>query len=112
MRFGAATIEPYRTTLKRRWISPKSGSISAAKISTAAKLRLAAEGRYANSPDPFTKWRLESRLRMLELVYSERYDRILNSFPGEPKNGIDVYHWHELVAPRERTLHHEVSSPL
>jgi hypothetical protein len=79
---------------------------------TEAKLRLAAEGRYANSPDSFTKWRLKSRLRMLELVYSERYDIIPNSFPAELKTGIDVYHWHELVAPRERILHHEVGSPL
>jgi Glycosyl transferase family 2 len=78
---------------------------------TVRKLSAAEAGRYAGS-DPFSRRRLETRLRMIDLAYQERYRLLPNMFPGEPKTGTSVRDWHDLVGFAERATRHQAGIPL
>ena len=73
---------------------------------TEAKLRRAWErgGRYSQSSDTFTRWRIVQRITSLNHIYSGRFDLVPNNFPGEPLLGVQLYHWQELVPENERRL--------
>lgn len=81
---------------------------------TEAKFRLAnsASGRYGASSDTFVKRRIETRLRILELAYAERYHLLPNEFPGERRRGTPVGDWRDLVDPAEREVGHRPGLPL
>lgn len=73
---------------------------------TIAKLRRAAApgGRYATSPDTFTRWRLHQRLRALDLLFDGRHDLVPSGFPGSPSTGVQLVDWRRLVEPDDREL--------
>ena len=73
---------------------------------TTARLRRAAAsgGRYCRSPDRYTRWRLEQRLASLDLVYAGRYDAVPGCYAGEPRLGVILHDWRELVPIAERDL--------
>jgi glycosyl transferase family 2 len=54
-------------------------------------------GRYGRSPDTFTTWRLQTRLRILDFLESGDLSAMPNEFPGQPHRGVSVRHWRELV---------------
>lgn len=71
---------------------------------TEQKLRLAAAptGRYAVTPDTFTRWRIAQRLDALDDVYAGRWHLVPSGFPDERRIGVDLRDWRELVRPEER----------
>jgi glycosyltransferase involved in cell wall biosynthesis len=71
---------------------------------TEGKLRraMAPGGRYAASPDDYTRGRLLERLDALDHLYAGRYERVASGFCGDRRMGIEVWDWRELVAPPER----------
>jgi Glycosyl transferase family 2 len=73
---------------------------------TEQKLRRSAapSGRYAASPDTFTRWRIAQRLQALDDVYAGRWQLVPSGFPGERRIGVDLRDWRELVRPEERRL--------
>lgn len=73
---------------------------------TVTKLRRAAApgGRYATSPDTFTRWRLHQRLQALDLLFEGRHNLVPNGFPGAPATGVHLVDWRKLVRPDEREL--------
>jgi hypothetical protein len=75
-----------------------------ARERTEARLRraFAPGGRYAASPDWFTRERLRERLQALEHLYAGRYELVASGFCGDRLLGIEVCDWRELVAPLER----------
>jgi hypothetical protein len=81
---------------------------------TEAKFRQAsaAAGRYTGTTDAFIKKRLQNRLRMLELAYTEQYHLLPNMYPGERKRGTTLHEWQALVPPPERTPTHTPGHPL
>jgi glycosyl transferase family 2 len=54
-------------------------------------------GRYGGSPDTFTRWRMETRLRILDYLESGDLANMPNDFPGQPRRGVSVWHWRHLV---------------
>jgi hypothetical protein len=64
----------------------------------------APDGRYRRSPDPFTRWRLAQRLVALDLVYAGRYEVVPSCYAGEPRLGVVLRDWRELVPIAERIL--------
>ncbi|TDD87673.1 hypothetical protein E1293_07610 [Actinomadura darangshiensis] len=81
---------------------------------TERKFRLAASdtGRYTMSSDEFIKKRLDHRLRMLDLAYDEQYHLLPNMFPGEPKQGVRLSDWRDLVPTAEQETPHKPGAPL
>lgn len=75
-----------------------------ARERTEARLRRASApgGRYAASPDGFTRKRLRERLQALDDLYAGRYDLVASGFCGDRLLGINVCDWRELVSPLER----------
>ena len=75
-----------------------------ARARTEGKLRraMAPAGRYAASPDGFSHDRLRERLEALDHIYAGRYELVESGFCGDPRRGIAVCDWRELVAPLER----------
>ena len=73
---------------------------------TANKLAEAARtgGRYARSPDSFTRWRLDQRRKALDLLYDGRTGEVPNWFPGMPATGMELTDWRRLVPDSERFL--------
>jgi glycosyltransferase involved in cell wall biosynthesis len=71
---------------------------------TEEKLRRAMtpDGRYATSPDGFTRDRILERLRALDDLYAGRYERVASGFAGDRRMGITVSDWRALVSPLER----------
>ncbi len=71
---------------------------------TRAKLEGAVGGRYA-ATSPRVRRRLANRLAVLDDLYTDRFDRVPNHlFPGEPRRGLVLHDWRELVPAPERTL--------
>jgi hypothetical protein len=64
----------------------------------------APEGRYARSPDPYTRWRIAQRLAALDPVYSGRYEAVPSCYAGEPRLGVNLRDWRELVPADESRL--------
>jgi Glycosyl transferase family 2 len=58
-----------------------------------------AGGRYGRSPDSFTKWRLQTRLRIMDFLESGDLSEMPNEFPSQPRRGVSVRHWRDLVGP-------------
>ena len=75
-----------------------------ARRRTEEKLRRAMtpDGRYATSPDGFTRDRILERLRALDDLYAGRYERVASGFAGDRRMGITVSDWRALVSPLER----------
>jgi hypothetical protein len=73
---------------------------------TTARLHRASAsgGRYRRSPDRYTRWRLEQRLASLDLVYGGRYDAVPSCYAGEPRFGVVLHDWWELVPIAEWDL--------
>jgi Glycosyl transferase family 2 len=73
---------------------------------TAARLRRASApgGRYLRSPDRYTRWRLAQRLEALEHVYARHYDAVPSCYAGEPRHGVILSDWRDLVPVAEWSL--------
>lgn len=71
---------------------------------TAEKFAKAAgpTGRYALSPDRFTRIRLRQRSAALAAYYADQPDLVPNTFPGQRRRGPGPRPWTELVHPAER----------
>ena len=57
-----------------------------------------AHGRYGGSPDTFTRWRMQTRLRILDFLESGDLSNMPNEFSGQPRRGVSVRHWRDLVS--------------
>jgi glycosyltransferase involved in cell wall biosynthesis len=60
------------------------------------------DGRYALSPDPFTRARLAQRIHALDAFYADRFDLVPNGFPGQSRQPQMPPPWTELVRATER----------
>ena len=74
------------------------------KERTAAKFMRASYpgGRYARSPDAFTRTRLLHRIAELEAHYADAPHLVPNPFPGQRRNAVGVRPWQELVGEADR----------
>ncbi len=73
---------------------------------TATRLRRAAGpgGRYARTPDTFTRRRVHQRLHALDLLYEGRTQEVPNGFPDQPIVGVDLTDWRNLVSAKEHPV--------
>jgi hypothetical protein len=74
-----------------------------ARERTEGRLRsaMAPGGRYAASPDGFTRVRLLERLQALDHLYAGRYEHVSSQFCGDRLLGIEVCDWRDLVPALE-----------